>query len=896
MIILSFYIRYQTQLRRTRPMILQNLNNALLDIFKESGAKLITSTKSISASYDEAVIAFRLDIVSAIESLSEAVKKAAPELFGYSLAIYSDTNEVQTRLFQTFSKSSNKSYVWCDETAYQHLSPYFLFDTAQETDSGPWYAISGIQDIPEAPAHPDSIKQLDEDTGPCTAVLGPEGSGKRNLISRYIKNKYGNELAPFIIRYGVGGTHCSCFTDALPDTFIQSIKKEQPDLYRSFEYIHRNRLRSESPSSILDDCEKIMKQAVDSYLQSSASESRVPVLVLEDIHAADAWVRDLSLRLSERLLKEKKARLFISSSEEQAIDPWHNLDVQTVKLHPSKNQYFHFEEQYKNLSSDFWELSYTLYKAQPFFPRTEALSLLCEEGKNSKTVSNAIAVLAELGLISSVDNPYPRHPAFEEYAEKRLGKRIDILIAFLRRRLMHRIHNHEYSASYAFLRSLKTLGGSAAEDIVLDAVYKDVVDGTYRELMDDIQNGRFALMVGTSSYSVLAHLIHCTKTLYHADCASIRTIANTHDPEVAHNSSLYAYIMTNRGALLLSAMDHKVAASALKEAIVVLQSRIEAKGLARAYRIFALMHLSKQKVSDAIEYIFFAMDAAERSKDISEKTLCSYFSAQMQFIFGNISKAENLAARCESYALEWGQASWAAKARFLQGRFRFETGRYRDAAHIFAGLSALAPEEARPLVKAWLFRSMLYNGDTIALSDLPETTDSSLFKLEAACFSSTESEDLIIDLDSVPVKQNEAFFIFTDQADWRSGYAQCELLLFPSFDVINRLESALYSLLLCRRNQEGDRESALRRMEYLLRDERIPEADPHDSVYYYAFFKVMEENTTSEVDKNTILNMALKKSQQRSGRIESSEAMHAYNELHYWPRSILYAAKKNNLI
>jgi hypothetical protein len=85
-------------------------------------------------------------------------------------------------------------------------------------------------------------------------------------------------------------------------------------------------------------------------------------------------------------------------------------------------------------------------------------------------------------------------------------------------------------------------------------------------------------------------------------------------------------------------------------------------------------------------------------------------------------------------------------------------------------------------------------------------------------------------------------------------------------------------------------------MERIMREERLPEMDPWDAFYFYAWYRVLEESGAAQVDMNTAVSMAFKRLQRRASRIDDPKIRQAYLTQPRWNGALSLAAKEHKLI
>jgi hypothetical protein len=82
----------------------------------------------------------------------------------------------------------------------------------------------------------------------------------------------------------------------------------------------------------------------------------------------------------------------------------------------------------------------------------------------------------------------------------------------------------------------------------------------------------------------------------------------------------------------------------------------------------------------------------------------------------------------------------------------------------------------------------------------------------------------------------------------------------------------------------------------ILREEGMPQTDPNDAFYYYAYYCVLQETGAVEVDMNTAISLAFKRLQSRASHIDDIETKRSFLSLNYWNNALGQAAKHHKLI
>ena len=204
-----------------------------------------------------------------------------------------------------------------------------------------------------------------------------------------------------------------------------------------------------------------------------------------------------------------------------------------------------------------------------------------------------------------------------------------------------------------------------------------------------------------------------------------------------------------------------------------------------------------------------------------------------------------------------------------------------------------SPEKDR-LLAAWVYRARVFFQNPLIQKPSNGGYDDALFEIEAAFLAGNfqKAVELSGSLTNPYIQEN---FLFTEQPDWRSGFAQCELLYFCRGEVWERMICAYHSLALCRISASGG-EQAMYNMQRILRDEQLSEMDPWDAFYFYAWYRILEQTGAAQVDMNTAVSMAFKRLQRRASRIDDIETKRQFLFQPRWNSALSHAAKEFKLI
>ncbi|GHU84329.1 hypothetical protein FACS189473_1350 [Spirochaetia bacterium] len=937
MIQMLFSLRYQAQLRRTRPDLYKFIENSIIETITESGGAIGQERRCISASFDEKAIGFWLDMLTVLERILKILEDASSELYGYVCLMGVDLTENGLTLIRALPSNGTASGgtgIWCDYPVQRALAPYAVFRRGlQETKNIPLGAEYGrLQSfnvsaaVEEAALFPcrDTILRMLKESYPRNAVLtGKRFTGKRDGLRHFAGSLLGN-LPPLVVTFGAGGTGVGCFIDMLtPDIRALIVPQSERNIIEELDdleaAIFRERFRSQYSPYLLQKVRRFLQVVFEAYGKAAHKEKVKPLIILENINEADFEAVQLFTFMYQKMLRtawlvygtssggissgetsfdRTSSGGTCSDNDETSLESWGRIFSRVIQVSADPVP---AEQSPLELSADLWEAAYALALFRRCFPGALFLPLFKEAGINPRMVKRAVDMFVQQGIIDFREDTQPRIPDFIAHAERILGERKEPIRRMVWTRILAWVNSGRFRPCFNLLDALADLGGEGSDSLMLDSIIGDLVNNTYQGIEDAIVSGRFAAVTGPKRLPLLLYIFTTFKALIHQGEAEIRQAFQNPAPEADAIPAYKAQILANLAGYHFGVQDIPAASEVVKESMLLSQSQQEGRGLAQAYRLFSLVNISKQRMGDAIDYFSFAIENAERAGYPDELAVTAYYAAGTHYLFGNISRAERLARQADEAASAIGRIEWSDRSRFLLGRLRFETGRYKDAQDIFISLMNQAvpgaSAEREAALAAWIYRSDVFL--QVSHPKLPKQMnyDARLFEIEAAYLSGDYRRTVSL-ADSLYAALPDGRFLFIEQPDWWSGFAQCELLIFHPRDFFTRLLSTYRSLALCRLSQYNDavREQALESMRRVIRDEALPQTDPNDAFYYYSHYCVLQGTGATEVDMNTAVSMAFKRLQIRASRIDDIETKRAYQSMNHWNGALWQAAKRHKLI
>ncbi|MDR3130444.1 MAG: hypothetical protein LBU18_02760 [Treponema sp.] len=927
MIQILFSLRFQAQLRRTRPVLYKTIENSITEAIKASRGILGFERRYITASFDEKSIGFWLDILTLVETIRKTMEDAASELYGYIAVLSRDLMDDTIQQFRLIASAEGD--IWCEPRIRKALSVYGSFDPPlAEGKAHP--AIAGYARLKNINIFPGGKKSGSESyfiyreriqrtlwqEEKCNALLsGPRFIGKREGLRRYCST-FLEEAPPLIITFGAGGAGISCFADALTQplsSFIgpRSSSEVMEELEALGSLIARDRFRNQHSGQMLFNAEKFLRLLCETYRGAVKQARLTPVIILENIHEAEAeaamifagWYRGASGRpaflvygtCSDTFRTEPAVDNFNASI---VPEPWTSIFPKVLQFPPGE-----FEPPPPPLlPADFYEVAYAAALLRQYFPSSRFTDLFMEAGINPRTAAVIMDFFVHRGLIDFREDPLPRIAGFIPMVEKLLGERKNYIRSIVLERILIWVDGKKINPCFNVLKILADLGGRGSDALILDSIMGDIINGTYREIDEVINTGTFETLTGESRAARLRYIAVTGKALYHGTEEDIRGAFLEAPPE-SETFPLYKLrILIGATEYHLSIRDSPSAQESAKEAMIMSQSIEKGNGLVQIYRLLSLVNVFQGRLGDALDYFNFAIEHAQRIGVQDELALAAYYAAGTMFLFGNISRAGDLARQAEAAALASGREDWADRAAFLWGRILFETGRYQEALNIFERLedsSSRASNKAM-LCSAWIFRTGVFLNHPAERLPSIMNNDSRLFAVEAAYLAGNYKEAIRL-ADALAAALPEENFFFVEQPDWNSGFSQCELLTSSMKDLFSRLLTAYRALALCRVKMPGAANKAAKNeardcLRRILREENFPQIDPNDAFYYYAYYCVLGETGAMEVDMNTAVSLAFKRLQSRASRIDDLEMKKSFLSLNYWNNDLGQAARRHKLI
>ena len=895
MIEMLFFIRFRGQLRRTRPELIGSLEDMVAAAASEAGARVETRAKVLAASFNEDRIGFWLDILLFLERAQKALEKAAPELYDYALVMGRNFPETSIRkLCLSLAGSSgkddsrgrrgslNRSGIWCSKEIVGALEFYMEF--GRESDGFRELQNCKLFDSKTYPNQKNQAAKFVLKANAPPLLKAAEFIGTRNEVYQYSRDILG-DVPPLVICFGTGGHGQICFTDAFTpqirsfittavasETAVSEETVEKLDSAHSL--LFRERLRGSWSAYVTNQNRSFISILLKAYLAAAKTKGANGVLILENILLADAAAAEVFLDVYSSL-DDREGLLMLAAADG-----------------PSKKDVSRGFSP-RDMPQDLWEMAYNIFLFGCYFPGYLFPQLFEEQGLNRDIYFRSLQMLTALGVFTR-DNPRPIIPGFAGLAEKALKNRKEKILRAVRGRILSWTISGRIKSCFNLLGILSELGERATDALVLKCFRADVLNGNSVEIEEALEDGSFASLVGAGNAPILEYIFKTLNALTRGRNEDIQQEFMKPVPPLTLEdgkpcySGYQAQIQANLAAFFIGNRNIDAASETIRKAILL--NRDLGENAIPAYRLFALVHLSKQRVIDALEYISFAQEHAERAEQYEELVFTYYFASSINLLYGNLSKAERFAGKAEETARKLGQAEWEMRARFFRGRIVFEAGRYEDALELFESI-----DTDQNIIRAWVYRTKTFLGHSVSYD--AAGPDAEVFEIEAAYFSADYNKTIALADNALSsAKETNFDFFFTEQPDWNSGFSQCENIFQSGKATGAKLAWVYRAMAQCALNPSQElKAEILGSMQRFVR-KLLSDTEINETFYFYAWFCMLRDSGATPMDMNTVVSMAFQRLQRRAGRIDDRETKQTFLARSRWSSTLYNAARDHKLI
>jgi tetratricopeptide (TPR) repeat protein len=901
MVQMAFFLRFKHQLQRIRPKLVPRLEDVVARAVEEAGGNITGERGFIRAVFDENSLGFWINILLLIETLTQTMEKAAADLHGYSLLIGTvlpDTPHLCRSL------SGEKGGFFFDQTAAEAMRPYITFEeqgkwtkTVEKYGIGPFSRLNEIKTFTptvklEFPLNKNN-ETAEPGQQPAVLIASPSFEGKRDKlylrVAGFSSSGDNDDFSPLFVRFGYGGV------SAITDSWAGWMQPPAPEkkMHTEWEFLFRQRLRNKTSAFTVRTASRFFKSLLKLYRGLAQTKNKIPIIILENIQNAGQTMASIII---ESLYGQSDILLLGTCTGEltdEVMTKWNPLFPQLTRVNPEEES----DQGLPDLPIDLWEIGYACLLLGRYFPPDLIPRLLEETGKSSLIISRSLSLLYTLRAIDTPLDPRPWHRQFQYQAETVLGDRRDRIREIVHSRLFAWVAQRKIDPCLRLLEILKELNNAEEIDdsLILESIHSEIA-GADEASLENIRCNGMNSIAGPVRTPILNYILETLLALHSGNVENIHAAFAAPLSDCSAFPLLKAQALINQSLYRLGLRDIEPAMEAVKEASMLCHEPNNIH-LAQIHRLFALASLLRHQVGEAIDYLGFALENASKSGNFQDIGTAAYYAASVQLLYGNLSRAKILAEKSSSHFLKAGSPEWADRSRFLMGRIIFEIGSYRQAADLFEDIRQ-NPEgayfqEKDDLLETWAYRAKACCGSFH--DPKPQGgRDADLFEIEALCLAENYSRAAELSGAAPSSSWGDDFFCI-ERPDWRSGFAQCELLCFSWDYMRGRMLNTYHAVAQTALSSTGS-EEALRAMQRVLRSSQFSEIDPSDVFYHYAWYRVLQQTGSSQVDISTAVSVAFNRLQSRASRIDDAETRRQYLTQPLWNKALGQAAREFKLV
>ncbi len=450
-------------------------------------------------------------------------------------------------------------------------------------------------------------------------------------------------------------------------------------------------------------------------------------------------------------------------------------------------------------------------------------------------------------------------------------------------------------AVFGKIRDMLALRCAELDLLIADFIWKEYEDGALQPA--------FSLLDALSELGFTIPDRFLVACLYHGG-----------DPrsEIERLSSLFSSAQLTDAVRTLERARALYAEGASGEALLlardVLHRFQKTKILAGEYhalRLISDITFQKGKGDEAVTYLEYALENAERLHDSAFILSTRFDIAMLYFVNGDLSSARSILAALDKLIAVNLAKDMELLSVFMNGRISFELGEYAEASAFFQKAAASAGSdglsEAIPLCKVWYARSIAHQHRYLQAMEMLSSCVSAVidawpFLLEAAilagkpvtCHTVPDSIDSLVP----PANKRGPF-------DWSSGFLLAEDRLGPSKEserTPRRMFNAFKRYYRAGIDRDGALGSEASGLIELAR-EAGESADPSAGVYYYLCYLLGNGQGEKEgSERLSCLSRGFKFLQLRCGAIGNVSLREAFLQNPTWNNRLYRAARENKLI
>jgi len=319
---------------------------------RNSGGKVTQESGFMFAVFDENVIAFWMDMVIALEAVSDTISQALPDLFGVVCLVSEKSfpaKGVAARL-RMLSNLDNGSGVWCGTTLSSYLDDYVVFGPGAVDDFRPIREfIFRKNPVGFSPAYmyrettaqtlSTIIPRKPEDPAIVAALLGGSLLGKKSTLRRVLEDR-GGVFPAFMVNFVAGSVGLAPLAEAVSPELMQAVLAEsgpEGEVIRNGYGIVGSLVMDRFTEKPGEPRTRIFISYLDGFLSCWAKACRTrglhPTLILEDVQNAGTAVLDiLSMLYAKHATNPETFSLLMTGNDQEVFGKIHGGVIRLLRF------------------------------------------------------------------------------------------------------------------------------------------------------------------------------------------------------------------------------------------------------------------------------------------------------------------------------------------------------------------------------------------------------------------------------------------------------------------------------------------------------------------------------------------------------------------------------------
>lgn len=345
------------------------------------------------------------------------------------------------------------------------------------------------------------------------------------------------------------------------------------------------------------------------------------------------------------------------------------------------------------------------------------------------------------------------------------------------------------------------------------------------------------------------------------------------------------------------------AISAVKKAVSSAQQHTFPAGEYRALSCVAFLHLSQNKIEDAVTYFQYALDIAETLNDSSFICEALLNLSISYFLQNNLHAATSSLDKLSRSVEEYFEQPKKIPCLFMQGRIALQLGDYGRAELLFQEAEKAASthfQEWEPLCTIWYARALSHKGQTskaqqIFIANIDKSPDAPLFLIESLLFAPTLRDEcalapVSLDTFAGALEPYQSGFALAEELVWGNLYGT------PAIQICYTALNSYYRFRLALRTADSSAQTYIHQLEETAR-EALRSHDMYASIYSYLCYDALLRSEGNASDAaNGYLSRSFKALQNCMDTMTENNVRDKFIFRNVWNAKLYAAAQKNKLV